>query len=1135
MAFSRRRMLFTRQAVSCNSWVRLAHRNLAPARIGVAGASHLPAMKPFSSGTKRAGTGMRCPSCRAENQAGRLYCRECGAPLQLVCEHCRFVNGPEDRFCGGCGRPLAPPPAGRAGAEEPAPFAAERRQVTLVFIDLVGSTTLSERLDPEDMNELYQAYRGAASALVEAYGGCVAQFVGDGILAYFGFPQAQEDDAARAVRAALEIGPAVRRLDGVWNRAARLQLDVRAGVHTGVVVVGTLGSGPHADPLAVVGAPANIAARIQNYAEPGAVMVSGATFRLIEGRFECEDRGRHAMRGLREPVHVLRVLRPSDRLTRFEATRTHTDLVGREAEVERVLASWALATAGRGQIVRVTGEPGIGKSRLVRAVEERIAREPHHILRCQCSPFATQSTLYPVVVGLRRAAAFLPDDSPDERLGKLEALLAAADLPVERTAPLYAALLSLPTEWRYPPLQLTPTRQKDLTLAALVDHVLGLAGQRPTVVVVEDAHWIDPTSLELLDRLAGEVAGGRILLLVTFRPEFTHALPGPPAVEIALQRLAPPASQSLIARVTGGKALPAELADEIVRKTEGVPLFIEELTRTIIESGGLVEGPGGYELRGGLPALGIPSTLQESLLARLDRLGPAKEVAQIAAGIGREFPHRLLAEVAALPAEPLERALGHLAEADLITPSTAPPPGYAFRHALIRDIAYGSLLRPRRQELHGRIARALRLSDPETCEARPELLAYHLTEAGEIDDAVEQWLKAGQRASALSANQEAVDHLSRGLELLRQLPDAEANRQRALQLLISRGPAQILLRGAATAEVAANYREALDLAASLPEGPAHFAAHWGWWFISPDHREQERRGAHLQKLAGRLDNRGLLMQAHHCQWATQLNLGKLEACRQHVEAGLALYDAGAYADEVALYGGHDAKVCGLGNAGIVAWLLGHPETARRRVEEMLAWAPRVRHAASHAQALKGASQVAFFARDHAALRDRSRELAALADQHGFPGYRAETTIHLGWVTAQEGDPAQGLGLVREGLARFRSLSTSSDSPFFANILAELLGMTGAVDEALAELDRAMGEMERGSLRLWLPELQRCYGRLLASRGPAHRDEAEAWLLRAIGSAKAQGAKALLHRAEASLARLRRSDAAGMPFAPGDGD
>lgn len=1075
---------------------------------------------------------MRCPSCQAENQEGRLYCRTCGAALQLVCDHCRFVNDPRDRFCGGCGRPIVIPPAStaRSGPDEPPPGGAERRQVTLAFIDLVGSTSLSERLDPEDMNELYQAYRSTAATIVESHGGCIAQFVGDGILAYFGFPHAHEDDAVHAVRAALEIVPAVRRLDGIWNEAGRIDLDVRAGVHTGVVVVGLLGAGTYADPLAVVGASSNVAARIQNYAEPGAVMVSGATYRLIEGRFECEDRGRHPMRGLREPVHVLRVRRPSDRLTRFEAAKALTDLVGREAEIGQFLASWAEAVAGRGRIVLVSGEPGIGKSRLVRAAEERIADQPHRIVRCQCSPSTTQSTLYPVVVGLRRAAGFLPDDSVEDRLAKLEALLAAAGQPVEHTGPLYAALLSLPTQGRYPPLELTPARQKELTLAALVEHLRGLAAVEPLLLVVEDAHWIDPTSLELLDRLAQEIADSRILLLITARPEFTHELPGSLLTRIELQRLDREAVLALIARITGGKSLPPELTAEIVAKTEGVPLFVEELTRLIIESGGLIDGPDGYQLRGSLPDLGIPSTLQESLLARLDRLGPAKGVAQIAAGIGREFPHRLLAEVASLASDPLEQALASLAEADLITTSGAPPPAYAFRHALIRDIAYGSLLRPKRQELHGRIARALRLSDPEACETRPELLAYHLTEAGLLDEAVEQWLKAGQRATALSANQEAVDHLSRGLAVLRQLPDSETNRQRALQLLISRGPAQIVLRGAATPEVAANYREALDLSAALPEGPAHFAARWGWWFISPDHREQERRGAYLQKLAGRLDNRGLLMQAHHCQWATQLNLGKLEACRQHVEAGLALYDAGAYADEVALYGGHDAKVCGLGNAAIVGWLLGHFDVASRRVGEMLAWAPRVQHVASHAQALKGASQVAFFARDYDVLLDRSRELMALADQHGFPSYRAEATINLGWVAAHKGELEEGIELVQKGLAQFRASSTSSDSPFFANILAELLGMRGDVDEALAELDRAMGEMERGALRLWLPELQRCYGRLLASRGPARREEAETWLSRAAATARTQGSRPLLARAGGSLVLLRQTGAA-MPFMP----
>ena len=1061
---------------------------------------------------------MQCQSCHAENHPTRQYCCACGALLSVACGHCRFANNLLDRFCGGCGRPLtAPQPiVVRSGLKDRLSVSPERRLVTLVFVDLIGSTALSEKLDPEDVGELYRAYRETATTIIETYDGYVAQFVGDGILAYFGFPQAHENDAVRAVRAALEIGPAVRRLDGIWNEACRIKLDTRIGVHTGLVMIGALGTGTHAEPLAVVGSTPNVAARIQRYAEPGAVVITSATLRLIQGRFEFEDLGRHPAHGVRNPIHILRVRRPNDQVTRFEAAAVLTDLVGREDEVELLLERWSRACAGNGQVVQLSGEPGIGKSRLARAVEERIADGPHQVLYCQCSPFATRSTLHPVVLGLQRGAGFLPDDGADERLNKIEAFLAAAGQQVEHVAPLYAALLSLPSGQRYPPLRVSPARQKELTLAAVTEQLRALATSRPMLLVVEDAQWIDPTSLELLDRLVRMIADASILMLVTFRPEFGRHWPN--AAEIILQPLSPRATVSLIGSVAG-KRLPRELEAEIVRKTEGIPLFAEELTRTIIESGGLVEESNCYELRGPLPTLGIPATLQESLLARLDRLGRAKEVAQTAAAIGREFSHDLLVEVAALPLADLDEALEHLIEAELVSCGSTSPSGYTFRHALIRDIAYGSLVRPRRQELHARIADALSRADAQVSNSQPELLAHHLTEAGRLDEAIDQWLKAGQRASAISAEREAIDHLSRGLELLRRLPDDEVHQQRALQLLISRGPAQIILRGAATKEVAANYTEALALAAGLTEGPAHFAARWGWWLISPDHREQERRGVYLLELAARLGDKGLIMQAHHCQWATQLNLGKLEACRQHIEAGLALYEAGAYEDELALYGGHDAKVCALGNAAIVAWLVGDRELAHRRVREVLAWAPCTGHAASRAHALEAASQVSFFARDQMELHSHADHLIGLADDHGFAAYRAKATIYLGWVAAQEGEIEQGLELVRMGLAQFRAVSTSEDSPFFANIHAELLGMAGAIDEALAELRRMLDEMERGSLHLWLPELEHCYGRLLASQGSAHT--AEAWFIRATQTATAQGARALLARATESLARLRQ--------------
>src|SRR6478609_3972238 len=594
--------------------------------------------------------------------------------------------------------------------------AAERRHLTVMICDLVGSTALSARLDPEDMGALIDAFQAACARITLAFDGFLADFRGDGILAYFGYPRAHEDDAERTVRAALDIAAAVARL----KTPAEEPLSVRIGIATGLVVVGDLGGGSGLREHTVIGDTPSLAARLQALAEPGTVVVAASTRRLLGDLFRLRDLGLHKVKGLAE-------------------------LIGREDELEFLLKRQRRAWKGEGQIVLISGEPGIGKSRLVTALEERIADEPHTLLHYQCSPHHTNSALYPFIAQLERAVGFKADDAPEKRLDKLEALLAVAAPRVQDTAPLFAALLSIPFGDRYPKVAPNPAQQRRRTFAALLDQFESLARQKPILLLFEDAHWADATSLELLDLTIERIRQLPVLALFTLRPEFEPPWVGLPNVgTLTLGRLDRNNVESIVTQVAGGRALPAEVMNQIVAKTDGNPLFVEELTKTVIEGDILVEDADGYRLDGPLPPLAIPTTLQDSLMARLDRLAPVKEISQIGAAIGREFSYSLMREVVGRDEPSLKNALAKLEQAELVFCRGEPPDAvYSFKHALVRDAAYESLLKSRRLQLHGQIARAMEEKFPSIVVSQPEIVAHHFAEAGLFEPAVGYWLKAG--------------------------------------------------------------------------------------------------------------------------------------------------------------------------------------------------------------------------------------------------------------------------------------------------------------------------------------------------------------------------------------------------------
>src|SRR6516165_5353353 len=690
-------------------------------------------------------------------------------------------------------RTEAPTASTAVSREAPPSAEAERRQLTVMFSDLVGSTELSTRLDPEDLREVIASYHRAVAEVVAGFDGLVAKYMGDGVLIYFGYPQAHEDDAERAVRAGLGVIEAVGRLD-----VKSVELQARVGIATGLVVVGDLIGAGSAQEQSVVGETPNLAARLQASADPDAAVIAAGTRRLVGDLFEYRDLGTVEVKGIAAPVPAWQVLRPSGVASRFEALRglALTRLIGRDEEIDLLLRRWARAKASDGQIVLVSGEPGIGKSRITAALAERLRAEPHLRLRYFCSPYHQDSALFPFVDQLDRAAEFAREDPPEARLEKLETVLARTTPPDEDVA-LLADLLCLPCSERCPLPNLTPQRKKDRTLDALFRQLEGLARQQPVIMVFEDAHWVDPTSRELLDITVERVPSLPVLLIVTFRPEFQPPWTGQPQVSmLALNRLDRRDRTDLVEQIAGGKALPDQIVDQITERTDGVPLFVEELTKSILESDLLREEGDRFVLDRALPPFAIPTSLHDSLMARLDRLASVRYVAQIGAAIGREFPYTLLRVVSRLPEDELQAALERLIRSELVSQRGIPPDAvYSFKHVLVQDAAHGSLLRSTRQQLHAQIATAFEAHSPELLDTQPELFAQHYAEAGLVGKSIACWGKAGHRSAARSAMAEAAAQFQKGLDQLALLPDDPERRGQELEFCSALGAALMAVKG----------------------------------------------------------------------------------------------------------------------------------------------------------------------------------------------------------------------------------------------------------------------------------------------------------------------------------------------------
>jgi class 3 adenylate cyclase/predicted ATPase len=997
--------------------------------------------------------------------------------------------------------------------------AAERRQLTVMFIDLVDSTLLSQQLDPEDYHARVRVYQAACGQVVARYEGHIAQYLGDGVLAYFGYPAAHEDDAARAVHSGLEIVAAMGELQLIPP------LQVRVGLHTGPVVVAEIGTGARAEQLALGETP-NIAARLQGVAALNTVVLSGVTQRLVAGLFDFQDLGVQPLKGVATSMRVYRVLGESTAHHRLDllSPTGQTPLVGREEELALLQRRWEQVKDREGQAVLLSGEPGIGKSRLVRELRDRVELDGALRLEFRCSPYYQNSALYPLIKHVQRLLRWQKDDTVQTKLAKLQATLARYRFPQADTPGLFAMLLSLPQPADMPPLNLSPQRQKQKTEEALIAWLVEEAEQAPVYCAWEDLHWADPSTLELLGLLIEQIPTIRLFVLLTSRPEFTPSWGQHGHFsQLTLSRLGRRQVPQMIEHATKGKTLPTELVQQIVAKTDGVPLFIEELTKTVVES---IESFGSLESIGSA----IPATLQDSLMARLDRLGAVKEIAQVGATLGREFSYELLHAVAPMEEARLQQGLSQLVAVELLYQRGTPPQSsYLFKHALIQDTAYQSLLRSKRQQLHQQVAHILAAQFPDVNETQPELLAHHYTEAGLIAQAIPYWQQAGERATQRSAGVEAVAHLTRGLELLKTLPDTPERAQQELSLHLTLGPALMHVRGFAAPEAGALYTRARELC--QPGGATAqllpvLSGLWMFYSVRAELRAAQELGKQFLCLAQHAQDPALLLEAHWIMGNTLLWPGELSRARVHLEQSLTLYDPQRH-HSLALSYGPDPGVGCLCFRARILWHLGYQDQALKSSDRALALATSLSHPYSLAVALSWAAALHHLRRETQAAQEGAEETLAFTREHEFPFFAAHGMILRGWALVEQGQGQQGIVQMRQGLAAYRATGAEIERPHWCALLAEAYGKLGQAAEGLTVLTEALAVVDENGDRYYEAELYRLKGELILQQGGIRgtesegEKEAEARFQKAIAIARQQQAKSLELRAVLSLSRLRQ--------------
>jgi class 3 adenylate cyclase/predicted ATPase len=1066
---------------------------------------------------------MICQACGFESPPEMSFCGKCGSRLKIACKHCGTDNPPDARYCRECAAELlSDPPAAPTPRHDPA-LNAERRPVTVLFCDLVESTALSCRLDPEELRDIVVRYQQVAAAVIGRYGGYIAQYLGDGLLVYFGYPEASEDSPRLAVSSGLAIVDAVQKLNRELQCQWDIELATRVGIHTGFGVASEVGAGGRTDQL-FFGSTPNIAARAEASAAVDTVVITRATRDLVHGFFEIRSLGRERMKGVAEPVELFQALRESGVRNRFELAVSSglTPIVGREKECDQLFRLFSEAGDGRGQVVLITGEPGIGKSRLQRWLKEESANRVEVWLSCFCVAQYQDSALNPLIDMLEKRLGLERDDKAEEAIRKLEAGLAHWQLDPAEALPIFAALLSLPATDNYCPISLSPARRKQETLARLLELVLGRDTGRPVVFVVEDLHWADPSTLEFIELLASRVHQHRVLLILTFRAVFRPpwALPDG-ATTIALERLGDLDTAVMIGEITSGMPLPAEIVRRIVSQTDGVPIFVEELTRMIVDSGLTAELRGKRISDEQLRALGIPQTLQDSLMARLDRLGPGKEVAQVGAVLGREFNYAYLAAVSEMEQRTLHFHLQQLVDAALfVETGQIPDAVYTFRHSLVQDAAYESMLKRRRRYLHERAADVLRERFPEVVDLEPEILSHHLEVGGHPDEATSYRCIAGKRALERSAYIEAIRQFERGLSLIEGLPPRRDLQTVELNLLLSLGLGLIATQGYAAPKVESTYSRAMEVCEKSGDIP--FPARYGIWAVAIVRGDrgatEELATWFLEQVEAALDP-VVAMMSHAALGTWAFYRAEYAFAREHLERAVALFEPSQHRAITREYAAGGAFF-GHMVTTLLWWFTGFPDRACAHQKQCIAVAEGLRDPYTLTLALLYDANLGHELGDvdrvWSAVQRASRMLSESDEDFLF--LAAIIKILEGWVLAQRGEHAEGIGLLEQGLAFYQATGAQILIPYYASYHAEALLTADRPAEGLPIIERAIAMSEQNLDRFYGPELLRLRGDLLGSIG-AGPERMEACYREALALARSQASLGLELRAALSLCRL----------------
>ena len=1077
---------------------------------------------------------MPCPNCGQANRTDAKFCDECGTPLPVrplgeTAPVSSVQSKPE------------PLQHNRPPAPDPLPAPTGRRQLTVMFCDIVESMALAGQLDPEEWRDIVRTYQETCAGVIQRFGGYIAQYLGDGILVYFGYPIAHEDAAVRAVKTGLGILAELHQMNSQLRQAERLQsprqgikdaprIRLRIGIHTGQVVVGDMGVGERHEQLALGETP-NIAARLQAIAKADTVVMSAAVYRLVEGFFACHTLGPHGLKGKTTPISVYQVIAEAGAQSRFEVALEAglPPLVGRAEELAFLRQRWETAKVREGQVVLLGGEPGIGKSRLVQELKEQVAKAGEARREFRCSSYARNTAFYSVVDHLQGWLQFQGDEPEDEKFRRLEtALEGYRHLPQESVA-LFASLLSLALPDRYAPLKLSPERQRQKTQEALVAWLAEESEERPLLIVWEDLHWVDPSTLDLVQILIERAAALHLFVLLVFRSsEFTPPWPPRPPVHLlTLSRLERRPVEDLIAHVAHGQRLPQHLVEHIAAQTDGVPLFVEELTRTVIEAGlpedGAEETPSA-----------IPATLQDSLMARLDQLSrTAREVAQIGAVLGRAFSYALIRAVWPADEQRLARGLAQLVEAELVfQKGLLPQARWVFKHALLQDTAYQSLLKSKRQQIHHHVAAVLVKQFPDIRHHQPELVAQHYTEAGLLDQAIGFWQYAGEQAVQRSAHREGIGHFLKGLALLGALPETPDRTQRELTIQTRLGPSLMATRGYAAPEVERAYARAQELCQQLGETPQSFQVLRGLWVVHEmraELRTARKLGEQLLALAQHLNDPDLLIEVHRALGNTLLWIGEFAHAREHLQKALALHNPEQHTALAFQYGTDPRTVCLLYET-LALWVLGYPEQALRKSREALARAEAGarQHSLSLAAALNWTGLLHQLRGEAELTSERAAAGIALAQQCGFPDWEMIGTIFREWAAAAQSPDEASVAQLQKVIVAWCATGAELLRPYFLGLLAEQYGKLGRIEKGLALLDEALAVVNTSTERFSEAELYRLRGELLLVRDanrlsaqtstPRLNSEAESCFQKALFVARQQGAKSWELRAATSLAQ-----------------